>query len=85
MFDGLPLKERLFVRGRLATAPLEALAARAEGARLLDVGCGHGVLVAPLARGYPPGRKSVVEGKSVDLGCRRIIKKKTRASAALIV
>ena len=53
VFDGLPLKERLFVRGRLATAPLEALAARAEGARLLDVGCGHGVLVALLAVGSP--------------------------------
>ena len=53
VFDGLPLKERLFVRGRLATAPLEVLAARAEGARLLDVGCGHGVLVALLAVGSP--------------------------------
>lgn len=53
VFEGLPLKERLFVRGRLATAPLEALAARAEGARLLDVGCGHGVLVALLAVGSP--------------------------------
>ncbi len=53
VFDGLPLKERLFVRGRLATAPLEALAAQAEGPRLLDVGCGHGVLVALLAVGSP--------------------------------
>jgi len=51
VFAELPLKERLFVRGRLATAPLAALAARAEGARLLDVGCGHGVLVALLAAG----------------------------------
>jgi 2-polyprenyl-6-hydroxyphenyl methylase/3-demethylubiquinone-9 3-methyltransferase len=58
VFDLLPLKERLFVRGRLATAPLEALAARAEGARLLDVGCGHGVLVALLAAGNP-GRRVV--------------------------
>jgi 2-polyprenyl-6-hydroxyphenyl methylase/3-demethylubiquinone-9 3-methyltransferase len=56
VFNGLPLKERLFVRGRLATAPLEALAARAEGVRLLDVGCGHGVLVALLAAGSPARR-----------------------------
>lgn len=41
------------MRGRLATAPLEALAARAEGLRLLDVGCGHGALVALLAVGSP--------------------------------
>ena len=53
VFDGLPFKERLFVRGRLASAPLEALAERAEGVRLLDVGCGHGVLVALLAVGFP--------------------------------
>ena len=58
VFEGLPLKERLFVRGRLATAPLEVLAARAEGTRLLDVGCGHGVLVALLAVGSP-GRQVV--------------------------
>jgi 2-polyprenyl-6-hydroxyphenyl methylase/3-demethylubiquinone-9 3-methyltransferase len=58
VFDGLPFKERLFVRGRLASAPLAALAARAEGSRLLDVGCGHGVLVALLAAGAP-GRRVV--------------------------
>jgi 2-polyprenyl-6-hydroxyphenyl methylase/3-demethylubiquinone-9 3-methyltransferase len=58
VFAGLPLRERLFVRGRLATAPLEALAARAEGAQLLDVGCGHGALVALLAVGFP-GRQVV--------------------------
>ncbi len=54
----MPLKERLFVRGRLASAPLLELAARAEGADLLDVGCGHGVLVALLAVGFP-GRRVV--------------------------
>lgn len=53
VFAGLPLKERLFVRGRLASAPLAELAARAEGRDLLDVGCGHGVLVALLAVGFP--------------------------------
>jgi 2-polyprenyl-3-methyl-5-hydroxy-6-metoxy-1,4-benzoquinol methylase len=53
VFAGLPLKERLFVRGRLASAPLTELAARAEGRALLDVGCGHGVLVALLAVGFP--------------------------------
>ena len=58
VFAGLPLKERLFVRGRLASAPLAELAARAEGATLLDVGCGHGVLVALLAVGFP-GRRVV--------------------------
>jgi 2-polyprenyl-3-methyl-5-hydroxy-6-metoxy-1,4-benzoquinol methylase len=52
-FDALPLKERWFVRGRLASAPLEAMAARARGRALLDVGCGHGALVALLAEGHP--------------------------------
>jgi 2-polyprenyl-6-hydroxyphenyl methylase/3-demethylubiquinone-9 3-methyltransferase len=45
VFAGLPLKERLFVRARLASAPLAELAERAVGTSLLDVGCGHGVLV----------------------------------------
>ncbi|MGH8665861.1 MAG: class I SAM-dependent methyltransferase [Burkholderiales bacterium] len=53
VFDALPLKERLFVRGRLASAPLHELAARAQGLSLLDVGCGHGALVALLAVGRP--------------------------------
>ena len=53
IFDALPLKERLFVRGRLASAPLHELAARAQGDILLDVGCGHGALIALLAAGRP--------------------------------
>jgi 2-polyprenyl-6-hydroxyphenyl methylase/3-demethylubiquinone-9 3-methyltransferase len=53
VFTPLPLAERLFVRGRLASAPLAELAARARGATLLDVGCGHGVLIALLAVGHP--------------------------------
>lgn len=50
-FDALPLAERLFVRGRLSSAPLEAMAERAAGRRVIDVGCGHGALVALLAAG----------------------------------
>jgi 2-polyprenyl-6-hydroxyphenyl methylase/3-demethylubiquinone-9 3-methyltransferase len=56
VFDSLPLKERLFVRARLALAPLEAVAARAQGNTILDVGCGHGVLVALLTDGHPERR-----------------------------
>lgn len=54
LFSSLPLRERLFVRGRLATAPLEELARRAplEG-RIADVGCGHGLLTALLAHDHP--------------------------------
>lgn len=52
-FDGLPLKERLFVRARLFSAPLVEMANHAQGRDLLDVGCGHGALVALLAVGFP--------------------------------
>jgi 2-polyprenyl-3-methyl-5-hydroxy-6-metoxy-1,4-benzoquinol methylase len=53
LFDTLPWKERWFIRGRLASAPLEAMAERARGHAMLDVGCGHGALVALLAEGHP--------------------------------
>jgi 2-polyprenyl-6-hydroxyphenyl methylase/3-demethylubiquinone-9 3-methyltransferase len=49
-FDSLPLAERVFVRARAFSAPLEALAHRVVGHDVVDVGCGHGVLVAMLAR-----------------------------------
>ncbi|MFZ5470591.1 MAG: class I SAM-dependent methyltransferase [Myxococcota bacterium] len=50
-FDALPILERLFVRGRLWSAPLEQLAARAPAGAIADVGCGHGLLTALLASG----------------------------------
>jgi len=56
VFDSLPLAERWFVRGRLASAPLHELAARAQGTDLVDVGCGHGALVALLAVPHPERR-----------------------------
>ncbi len=57
-FDALPLKERLFVRGRLFSAPLLEVARRAGSGRVVDVGCGHGLMVALLAQGRP--ERSVV-------------------------
>jgi 2-polyprenyl-6-hydroxyphenyl methylase/3-demethylubiquinone-9 3-methyltransferase len=48
------MRERLFVRARMATAPLRQLADRAPAAgRIADVGCGHGLLSALLALGHP--------------------------------
>lgn len=56
VFAPLPLKERWFVRARLALAPLHELAARARGNHLLDIGCGHGALLALLAVDHPERR-----------------------------
>jgi len=56
VFDTLPAKERWFCRARLELAPLEQVAAQASGTKLLDVGCGHGVLAALLLDGHPERR-----------------------------
>lgn len=49
-FSPLPLRERLFVRGRLFTAPLLEVAKRAPpSGRIADIGCGHGLLASLLA------------------------------------
>ena len=52
LFDSLPLGERLHVRARAFSAPLEAVASRVPaGGHVADVGCGHGLLAALLALG----------------------------------
>lgn len=52
-FAPLPLRERLHVRARLASAPLGELVRRAPSGRVADVGCGHGLVSALLAVADP--------------------------------
>jgi 2-polyprenyl-3-methyl-5-hydroxy-6-metoxy-1,4-benzoquinol methylase len=56
LYQRLPLRERFFVRARLWTAPLRELERRVGGGRVLEVGCGHGLLTGMLAQGDPARR-----------------------------
>lgn len=49
LFAGLPLGERLFIRARWSSAPLAEISRRVIGTRILDIGCGHGLLCAMMA------------------------------------
>ena len=50
-FTALPVPERLFVAGRMLSAPLAQVASRVPAGRVLDIGCGHGALVSLMANG----------------------------------
>ncbi|HZA14071.1 MAG TPA: class I SAM-dependent methyltransferase [Myxococcaceae bacterium] len=45
------MPERLFVAGRMLSAPLAQVASRVPAGRVLDIGCGHGALVSLMANG----------------------------------
>lgn len=64
-FDALPLKERLFVRARQASAPIAAVAEAAVGESIVEIGCGHGLVLAHIAQRLPKAR---VLGVDVDEG-----------------
>jgi SAM-dependent methyltransferase len=55
-FAPLPISERFFVSGRMLSAPLAEVASRVPPGRVVDIGCGHGVLVSLLANARPDRR-----------------------------
>lgn len=68
LHDGAPLGDRFHVRARWWSCPIEELAQEvpAEG-RVLDLGCGHGLLSAYLAL-QAPGRQVV----GVDIDAHKV-------------
>jgi 2-polyprenyl-6-hydroxyphenyl methylase/3-demethylubiquinone-9 3-methyltransferase len=65
-FSRLPLRERFHVLMRQVTAPLERVVSAVPMGKVADVGCGHGLLTAMLARS--PSRSVV----SVDPDERKV-------------
>jgi 2-polyprenyl-3-methyl-5-hydroxy-6-metoxy-1,4-benzoquinol methylase len=67
LYSGLPLCERLHVSARAEAAPLRSLVARTPAGKVLDAGCGDGVLSALLAQDSP--RRQVLgvdpDGRSI--------------------
>jgi 2-polyprenyl-3-methyl-5-hydroxy-6-metoxy-1,4-benzoquinol methylase len=77
-FRGLPWRERLHVRGRWASCPIPAVEAEVpQVGRILEVGCGHGLVSAYLAVAAPAREMT---GSDIDA---RKIELARRAAAAL--
>jgi cyclopropane fatty-acyl-phospholipid synthase-like methyltransferase len=76
LYDGAPLGDRLHVRLRWWSAPLPAVERHVPRAgRVLEVGCGHGLLSAYLARSSPAR-----EVLGVDIDGRKLAVARTAAA-----
>lgn len=73
LYRGLPWRERMHVRGRWASCPIPAVAAEVPTVgRVLEVGCGHGLVSAYLALGSAERQVtgSDIDGHKIELARR---------------